>query len=158
MTQTEFEARIVAMQDTLYRVSATLLTQMCDREDAIQECIFHALKKRDRLRDDGAMQAWVIRILINECYQLMRKRKRLVPVETLPEGETEEGADRDVRRALMTLEPSLRLPIVLHYIEGYKVNEVARMLRLPAGTVKSRLARGREALRREFEEGGRVRT
>ncbi len=152
MTQAEFESRIIAMQDTLYRVSATLLPQMCDREDAIQECIYKALSKREKLKSDEAMQSWVVRILINECYQQMRRRKRLIPVETLPEGEVEPGADVEVRRALMSLKPELRVPLELHYIEGYKVEEIARILRLPAGTVKSRLSKGRRTMRREWSE------
>lgn len=152
MTQAEFESRIIAMQDTLYRVSATLLSQMCDREDAIQECIYKALSKREKLKSDEAMQSWVVRILINECYQQMRRRKRLIPVETPPEGEVEPGADVEVRRALMSLKPELRVPLELHYIEGYKVEEIARILRLPAGTVKSRLSKGRRTMRREWSE------
>lgn len=152
MTQAEFESRIIAMQDTLYRVSTTLLPQMCDREDAIQECIYKALSKREKLKSDEAMQSWVVRILINECYQQMRRRKRLIPVETLPEGEVEPGADVEVRRALMSLKPELRVPLELHYIEGYKVEEIARILRLPAGTVKSRLSKGRRTMRREWSE------
>lgn len=152
MTQAEFETRIIAMQDTLYRVSATLLTQMYDREDAIQECIYKALAKREKLKSDDAMQAWVVRILINECYQQMRRRKRLIPMETPPEGEVEPGADAAVRQALMRLKPELRVPLVLRYIEGYKVEEIAAILRLPAGTVKSRLSRGRRALRIEWDE------
>ena len=111
MTQAEFETRIIAMQDTLYRVSATLLTQMCDREDAIQECIYKALAKREKLKSDDAMQAWVVRILINECYQQMRRRKRLIPMETPPEGEVEPGADADVRQALMRLPFFLQINI-----------------------------------------------
>ena len=98
------------------------------------------------------MQSWVVRILINECYQQMRRRNRLIPVETLPEGEVEPGADVEVRRALMSLKPELRVPLELHYIEGYKVEEIARILRLPAGTVKSRLSKGRRTMRREWSE------
>lgn len=158
MTRDEFEARIVAMQDTLYRVSATLLPQMCDREDAISECVLKALAKRDKLRNDAALEAWVVRILINECYQLLRRRKRMIPMETLPEEQIEPGADMEVRRALMALKRDVRLPMILRYIEGYRVEEIAAILRLPAGTVKSRLARGRRQMREEwFEEGGAVR-
>ena len=64
----------------------------------------------------------------------------------------EPGADADVRQALMRLKPELRVPLVLRYIEGYKVEEIAAILRLPAGTVKSRLSRGRRALRVEWDE------
>ena len=147
MKQEEFEARIIAMQDVLYRVSATLLYQQCDREDAIQECIFKAIRKREKLRDDKAMQSWVIRILINECYAILRRAKRVQPCETLPEPKAAPDADKEVFRMLFSLEEKIRLPMVLYYAEGYDTREIAIMLHIPGGTVRSRLARGREKLR-----------
>ena len=154
MTKEEFEARIIAMQDTLYRVSATLLRQNCDREDAIQECIYRALRKRDSLRDDRFMQSWVIRILINECYAIHRRAKWERPSEKLPEPPPMSGPDADpeVFRALFSLEEKMRLPMVLHYVEGYSVEEIARIMRVPVGTVKSRLARARERIKQEMEK------
>lgn len=154
MTKEEFERRIIGMQDTLYRVSATLLRQPCDREDAIQECIYKALVKRDTLRDDRYMQSWVVRILINECYSLLRKARRESPAEELPEPlpVPAPDAEPEVFRALYSLDDRMRLPMVLHYVEGYGVEEIARILRVPSGTVKSRLARGRDKLRRTMGE------
>ena len=156
MTKEEFEARIIGMQDTLYRVSATLLKQPCDREDAIQECIYKALRKRDSLRDDRFMQSWVIRILINECYSIHRRAKWERPSERLPEPPPMPGPDADpeVFRILFSLNEKLRLPMVLHYVEGYSVDEVARIMRIPTGTVKSRLARAREKMHKEMKEAG----
>ena len=154
MTKEEFEERIIGMQDTLYRVSATLLRQNCDREDAIQECIFKALKKRESLRDDRYMQSWVIRILINECYSIHRRARWEKPTERLPEPPPMPGPDADpeVFRVLFSLEEKMRLPMVLYYVEGYPLEEIARMLRIPAGTVKSRLARAREKMKKEMEK------
>ena len=152
MTQAEFEDRIIAMQDTLYRVSATILKQQCDREDAIQECICKALRKREKLRDDRALRAWAVRILINECYILLRRRKRETPMDCLPEAEVMPDADLNVHRLLFSMEEKFRLPMVLFYVEGYQINEIARMLLLPMGTVKSRLSRGREHLRRAIKQ------
>lgn len=156
MTKEEFEARIIGMQDTLYRVSATLLRQPCDREDAIQECIYKALRKRDSLREDRFMQSWVTRILINECYSIHRRAKWERPSERLPEPPPMPGPDADpeVFRILFSLNEKLRLPMVLHYVEGYSVDEVARIMRIPTGTVKSRLARAREKMHKEMKEAG----
>ncbi len=154
MTKEEFEARIIAMQDTLWRVSATLLRQTCDREDAIQECIYRALKKRETLRDDRYMQSWVIRILINECYSIHRRAGWERPSEKLPEPPPLPGPDADSEafHALFSLEEKMRLPVVLHYVEGYSVEEIARIMRIPVGTVKSRLARAREKMKKELEK------
>ena len=152
MTSDEFSQRIVAMQDTLYRVSSSILPQLCDREDAVQECIRKAWQKRERLRDDRMMQTWVIRILINECYDLLRRRKRELPVDVLPEQEAPPQADISLYSLFMSLEEKFRIPAVLHYIEGYDLEEISQMLRLPLGTVKSRLFRGRIRLKAAFNE------
>ena len=154
MTKEEFERRIVGMQDTLYRVASTILSQPCDREDAIQECVYRALRKRDSLRRDDAMQGWVIRILINECYVILRRARRERPVDELPEPEPrpDPDANPDLYRALFALKRDLKLPLVLHYVEGYPVEDIARMLRIPAGTVKSRMNRARKKLKLELEK------
>ncbi len=151
MTEQEFEDRILAMQDKMYRVSTTLLRQMCDREDAVQSAIEKAWRRQKGLRDDSAMQAWVMRILVNECYALLRKTKKEVPSDTLPERETAEDAHPDIYRLFTGLDEKYRLIMVLHYVEGYQVQEIARMLRLPQGTVKSRLHRGRLKLRETLD-------
>ncbi|MBN1777818.1 MAG: sigma-70 family RNA polymerase sigma factor [Clostridiales bacterium] len=147
MTQEEFARRIVAMQDTLYRVSTTILPQLCDREDAVQEAIEKAWRKQGKLRDDRAVRAWVIRILVNECYALLRRRRHETLSDTLPERETAPGASPDLYELFTSLNEKYRLPMVLYYVEGYSVEECARMLKMPQGTFKSRLHRGRLLLR-----------
>lgn len=147
MTQEEFADRIVAMQGTLYRVSTTILPQLCDREDAVQSAIEKAWRKQSKLRDDLAMRAWVIRILINECYALLRRRERERPSDTLPDRETTPDAQPDLYQMFTSLDEKYRLPMVLYYVEGYSVAETARMLRMPQGTLKSRLHRGRLLLK-----------
>jgi len=147
MTQEEFANRIVSMQDILYRVSTTILPQMCDREDAVQEAIAKAWQKQSKLRDDRSMHTWVIRILIHECYALLRYRKREVVSATLPERETEPDAHPLLYQLFTSLDEKYRLPMLLYYVEGYSTEETARMLSLPQGTLKSRLHRGRLLLK-----------
>lgn len=152
MTREAFGRRLVEMQATLYRVSYGLLLNQNDCADAVQECIAKAWEKQHTLRDERLMQTWVIRILINECYNLLRKRKRVMPMEELPEPQAPPGADRALHDAIAALDEKWRIPVVLHYMEGYRVEEIAAMLRLPSGTIKSRLARARRQLRQELEQ------
>ncbi len=152
MTQAEFNARIVAMQDTLYRVSTTILPQLCDREDAVQGAIEKAIRKRHTLRKDNALEAWLTRILINECYSLLRRRKREMLFDDVPEREVAEDANPDLYQLFTSLEETYRLPMVLHYVEGYTVDEICRMLRMPRNTLKSRLYRGKQLLRKALEK------
>lgn len=148
MTSDEFSTRIVAMMQTLYRITYTQLPQSCDRDEAVQECLYKAWQKRHQLKDVRFMQTWVIRILINECHNIQRKRGRELPLDELPERAAPADADYELHDALFYLDESLRLPIVLYYVEGYSVGEIAKILRWPQGTVKSRMRRGRQELKK----------
>ena len=151
MTNEAFTRAVEAMMQTLYRVSCTQLRSAADREDAVQEALRRAWEKRHTLRDERYLQTWVVRILLNECDRIRRKSKRTIPSTEVPAVQHGQG-DGALKQAVLELEEGLRLPILLHYIEGYSVAEVARMLRLPQGTVKSRLSRGRERLRIMLQE------
>lgn len=150
MTSDEFSKRIVAMMQTLYRVSYSQLSQSCDRDEAVQECLYKAWGKRRQLKDERYMQTWVIRILINECHNIHRKRSRELPLDELPEQVAPADADYELHDALLNLDEKLRLPILLHYIEGFTVSEIADILRWPQGTVKSRMNRGRAELKKSL--------
>lgn len=148
MTRNEFTRQVEQLQGTLYRIAATVLVQPCDREDAVQSAILKAWQHLPRLREDDRFSPWLIRIMLNECYALLRRRKREIPVDTLPEMPAPETGDPDLYRFFVNLPDKLRMVMVLHYVEGYPVREIAQVLHLPQGTVKSRLARGREQMRR----------
>ncbi|MGN0761841.1 MAG: RNA polymerase sigma factor [Aristaeellaceae bacterium] len=152
MTNEDFARRILAMSPMLYRLCYTQLRQQADREDAVQETIRRAWEHRDKLREERYMQTWVVRILLNVCDTQRRKARRMLPVERLPETAAPQAEKPPLLTALCALEEKYRLPIQLHNIEGYDVAEVAGMLRLPQGTVKSRMARGRAKLRELLEE------
>jgi RNA polymerase sigma-70 factor (ECF subfamily) len=147
MTSGEFSERIVSMMQTLYRISHSQLSQRCDRDDAVGECLLKAWQKRHQLRDERYMQTWVVRILINECHNIQKKRSRTSPLDEIPDSAAPADADYELRDALLGLDESLRLPILLYYIEGYSVKEVAKILRIAQGTVKSRMSRGRQKLK-----------
>lgn len=152
LTKEEFSQRIIDMLPVLHRVCWSQLPQQADREDAVQETIRRAWEKRADLQDERYMQTWVIRILLNVCDTQRRKARRLLPTEVVPIVRQETERDTPLLDALMQLDEKHRLPLQLHYIEGYPVADVARMLRLPQGTVKSRLARGRDKLRLMLNE------
>jgi len=147
LTTEEFSERITGMIQTLYRVSYSQLAQDCDRDDAVQECLYKAWKKRHQLKDERFMQTWVIRILINECRNIQKKGRLELPFDELPERVAPPDANHELHDALFAIDETLRLPIVLHYMEGYSTKEIAQMLRLPHGTVKSRMTRARSELK-----------
>lgn len=82
-----------------------------------------------------------------------RRSRREVPSDRLQgQAAPPPDADIDLHDAFLSLDTRTRLPAILYYIEGYDINETARMLRLPAGTVKSRLHRARAHLRERLKE------
>ena len=116
-------------------------------EDAVQETIRRAWEKQASLKDERYMQTWVIRILLNVCRSQQRKSAKMIPAEYLPAAHRDDMTGTPLLNALFTLEEKFRLPLQLRYVEGYSVAETARILRLPEGTVKSRLSRGRDRLK-----------
>lgn len=154
MTQDAFEARVTALTDTLYRVCATLLPRLCDRQDAVQSAVLKAWQHRDRVRGDEMFRPWLIRIAINECYTLLRRQRRMVLMAEMPETEAPppNGRDEALHAAVQALPEKQRLAVVLHYREGMQVADIARALRLPQGTVKSRLHAARTTLRKTLRE------
>jgi len=151
MTDEMYVRQVLDMRETLYRISYGLLASEQDRHDAVQECLLKAWEKRRTLREAAFVKTWVTRILINECYAIGRKRRRMILMDQIPEqGDVHiapPDADVDVHDALLSLPEKLRLPIMLFYMEGYGIKEIAGMLRIPQGTVSTRLRSGREKLR-----------
>ena len=98
------------------------------------------------------MQTWVIRILLNVCDTFRRRAWRMIPYEEPPQKGKAVACETPLLDALMSLDEKYRLPLQLRYVEGYSVAEVAQILRIPQGTVKSRLSRGRDRLRAMIKE------
>ncbi len=119
MTHEAFVQAAMTMEGTLYRIASSLLTQLCDREDAVQSALEKAWQKQGALRDESKFGGWLVRILINECYALLRRRRHEIPEETLPEAPAFPNADPDLYRFFSGLPDKSRLPMVLHYVEGY---------------------------------------
>ncbi len=148
MTGEAFGKAVTEMVQTLYRVSCSQLSVEADREDAVQETLRRAWEKRASLKNDSYLRTWVIRILLNVCHDIQREKQRMVPTEVLPEPPVPSGSDSvDLRACLLQLDERERIPVLLYYIEGYDLKQIATILRIPQGTVKSRLSRGRRQLK-----------
>ena len=151
MTKERFEQEILALRGMLYYVSYSLLGNPADQDDAVQEALRRALEKRASLREEKKLKSWLTRILVNECYNILRRRKREVPVQALVV-QVPPAANGILFAALMAMEDRLRLPLVLHHYEGYTTREIAQILRVPEGTIKGRLVRARKALASALNE------
>lgn len=152
MDKEEFTRAVLEYESTLYRVAKSMLGSEADCADAAQNALLRAWEKQHTLRDMAYFKTWLTRILINECRAMLRQRARFVPLEEeAAEGEIAPERDSGLYEAVMGLDVKYRVPFVLYYIEGFRTREIASMLKLPEGTVKTRLRRAREILRTELE-------
>ena len=147
MTNEAFTEAIIRMTPTLYRIARGQLMIEADQQDAVQEAIRRSWEKRENLKDERYLQTWVIRILLNACHDIQRHEKRVYPVSEIPDRPLDAPEFVDLLGALLQLKEKYRVPVILHYIEGYEIRHVSEILKLPASTVKTRLMRGRTRLR-----------
>ena len=153
MTREKLTELIIDSTDTLYRVSKSILKNDTDCEDAVSEAIVISFNKIDTLLHDRYARTWLIRILIHECYRILNMKKCMDHGSEPEEYAAPEGEDySELYRAIMKLDEKYRMPVVLYYLEGYKIREIARILDRSENTVKSQLARGRQMLKSELEK------
>ena len=147
MDKQEFARRVTQMQGSLYRVAASYLRGESDRLDAVAETVARAWEKRGTLRQEAVFATWMTRILIRVCVDIQRRQKRMTPVETLPDVPTREDTSAALREAVDSLPQKMRTMVVLYYMEGYEVLEIARIMGTTKGAVCAGLSRAREKLR-----------
>lgn len=136
---------------SMYRVAKGYFAERMDAEDAISEAVMASWEKISTLKKPEFFKTWVLRILINKCNDIKRSQKRTVALDKVPEAVlTQDFYTGDA--LIGRLGDAYRIVLTLFYGEGYKVREIAKMLGLPAGTVSSRLKRGREQIAAMIKE------
>ena len=152
-----FEQIVLAKGEPLFRTAMAILGNEADARDATQETFVNAWRGLAFQKDFGRFDAWMGRILINECRQVLRKRRRThevaladSPELTDPTAATADTTDFDA--AFDRLSFDQRAMLVLHHLHGYGVDEMAAWLGIPAGTVKWQLSRARRALAAQLDE------
>ena len=141
----------------LLRTARAVLGNEADASDATQETLTAAWKYLPRLRDVGRFDAWLHRVLMNQCRDHLRRRRRSRDVELTDEDMAVEDhatasvANAAVLAAFDRLRLGDRQILVLHHLQGIPVTELARLLGVPEGTAKSRLHAARVSLQRALE-------
>src|ERR1700730_31259 len=152
----EFEERLSECGPLAFRVARGVLRNTADAEDVAQEALLRAYHRFGRLRERARFRAWLVRITFRMALDRARSAQRREVRETLwaqpvPRPTTEDLAassefQAHLARALDALSPKLRLVLLLAAMEGHTLDEVAALLGLPIGTVKSRLFFARKQL------------
>ena len=137
----------------LLRLACTRLDSTADAEDAVQDTFLRLLTARPVFRDREHEKAWLIRTALQRASDIRRKaEQRNIPLEDITEPVAPESSGGELRAAVRALPEMYGTVIHLHYYEGYSIKEIAKLLGLPAATVGTRLARGRERLRQMLRE------
>ena len=133
----------------IYRVAKGILSNEHDIEDAIQNTIIKAYEKINTLKKNEFFRTWLVRILINECNEIIRKNKRIVSINESSHEEKYNDCyeNIDLTKAINSLSDELRVTTVLFYFEDMSIKDIASILNIPNGTVRSRLSRARKILR-----------
>ena len=127
------------------------LKNRCDAEDIAQEVFLTYYRSAPGFLNSHLERAWLMKVTVNKCKSLLRAkyREELPLTEDISYLPPEESA---VLEAVLSLEEKYRLPIHLHYYEGYSLEEIAKILHVRPGTVGSWLTRGREKLKQMLKE------
>ena len=145
-----FTQKLLESEPMLYRIACALLRSETDRQDAMQETALKAWKNRASLREEQYFRTWISRIMVNECHNLHRKNSRYIPVEELPDRPAPDSGEQETRLMLESLPEKQRVPLVLHYLEGFSLEEIARVQHISLALVKYRMHQARKALRVEW--------
>lgn len=151
-----FCAQVIRHQDAMFRAAKAILRSDEDAEDAVQEAICAAFAAREQLRDPQRFKPWMLRIVVNQCYELCRKRKPTVDLsevaDFLPAKEQDPAEHLALWQAVLSLSEDLRAAVTMFYYEGFSIREIAAVLNISESAVKTRLSRGRERLRQLLNE------
>ena len=142
-----------ARQDKLYRTAFLYTRNQVDALDVVQETALQAMLSIKRLRHPEYFDTWLIRILINSAYRLMRSRKPVGDEAPAAAASPDNAAvlHLDLVQDLAALPAKLRDVVILRFFNDLTLQEIGRVLHLPVGTVKSRLNRALQGLREKGE-------
>ena len=140
---------------SMYKTAWAILQNEEDVADALQETIVKGFESLHTLRRPEFFKTWMMRILINTCLQIRKQRQRLLTFgDDLPEMPVEDSYDTDsgFKELLDMVDEADRLLLTLYYADEFKVSEIAELLEMNVNTVKTRLSRAREKIRRGLYE------
>ncbi len=142
--------------DGLLRVCLMYLKDYALAEDAVQETFLRAYRSYDGFEGRSSEKTWLTAIAVNVCKNMLRSpwMKRNAGMDALEYllAENPDMPDPAVAKAIMDLPKDMRIAVILFYVQGFKIREIAGILKIPAGTVSSRLNRARKKLHASLKE------
>ncbi len=155
-----FNDLVIPLKNKLYKTGMAILKNDDDVCDAVQNALFSAYRNLDKLENKEYFATWMTRIVINECYDLIRKNKKVTYLNDKLEVNESDfyydtyKAESQVEKVLDSIDQESKMIVVLFYYDGFSIKEISQMYNLPEGTIKSRLARSRDKLYVLLKEEG----
>lgn len=162
MDQQTIQAIFSRQVDTVYRVCYSYLGNPTDTEDAVQDVFLKMIRAEQTFTDPEHEKAWLIRVAINHCKDLLRaSARRTIPLDDAAEPPAPATADTpgtlasDTLDAVLRLDPRLKDVTLLYYYEGFSTDEIAQILARPPSTVRNQLREARQVLKQQIGGGSR---
>ena len=155
MSRTEFSEQVNKYRNQLYYTAFTILKNEDDVCDAIQNALISTYTNLNKLQNNQFFSTWMIRILINKCYDIAKANQKIYSnVTDISEYNSDDNlkkydtydSDSIIENVLNHIDDDLKTITILYYYNDYSVNEISKILEVPEGTVKSRLSRARSKI------------
>jgi RNA polymerase sigma-70 factor (ECF subfamily) len=151
----DFEALVLEHQDKVFRLCYSMLGDRAQAEDAAQEAFLRIWKSLDKFRGESSASTWIFAVTRNVCLTAIARRnaRNFAPMEEADRVQRDQPQpDFDIAKLVAQLPGNFRQVVMLFYMEERSYEEVARMLDMPVGTVKTHLHRARKQLAMMLEE------
>jgi len=146
-----FIQAVNAKKASMYRVALLILKSGADAEDACEDAVEITFRHLDSVRDDGAISAYLMRCTVNACHKILKKKKREETHEEFEHLLPPVLTDSPVWTYLCGLDEKYGVPIAMRFSENMTIPEIAQALKLPQGTVSTRISRGLKLLKKQME-------
>ncbi len=149
ITKEEFVDLVEENKISLYRIGKSILKNDTEVEDAIGETILKAYKNKNRLKNIDSFKPWIIKIMVNECYRMIKKSNRLELVDDFEKLNiiSNDNEPIGLKEVVNTIGYKFASVITLFYYEDMSIKEISKVLKISEGTVKSRLSRAKVKLK-----------
>ena len=152
--KSDFEIIYDRYSGLLYRLSLSHLQNAHDAEDAVHDVFAKYISEPHKFKDKEHEEAWFVKVTVNHCRDLLRKKKyrNHLSLDEVHHLKTVEAEENSVLEVLGKLSERYKAVIILHYLEGYSIDEISFMLGISVSAVKMRLSRGRDLLKNLMEK------
>lgn len=153
-TNEQYTCLVKKYIDMVYRIALNYLKNPADAEDVCQNVFMALLSQKKPFEGEEHLRNWLVRVAVNECKKVLRSpwHRQESLEDHIPGIPFEDPQHSDLYYSVMALPRNYRMPLYLHYYEGYSTEEVGQILGLPGATVRTRLRRARQLLQKDLEE------